>query len=253
MQLGLVALAMLFLSSMGHADVLKPSKARRHRRDSGEGLPSCSKGCERCSAVNGCLKCRPKLFIYFQRNNISEVAICLASCPMGYFGMRNPGGNNRCYQCKLDNCAACFSHNFCTKCKEGLYSNSGRCYVSCPAGQRTANDTMECVECELAEWSQWGSCTKKNKTCGFKKGTQSRVRLPVQHPRKSVTPSTGGLSQRCAAQTERRRCTVAKIPCVRDKKNTPGRDVQKGSRGGRVRKDQSRTTVIPNITSSSIT
>ncbi|XP_061920088.1 R-spondin-1 isoform X2 [Entelurus aequoreus] len=205
MQLGVVVLAMLFLSSMGHADVVKPSKARRHRRDSGEGLPSCSKGCERCSEVNGCLKCRPKLFIYFQRNNISEVAICLASCPMGYFGMRNPGGNNRCYQC------------------------------------------------ELAEWSQWGSCTKKNKTCGFKKGTQSRVRLPGQHPRKSSTPSAGGPSQRCAAQTERRKCTVAKIPCVRDKKNSPGGDVKKGSRGGRVRKGQSRTTVIPNITSSSVT
>lgn len=32
MQLGLVALAMVFLSSMGHSDVLKLSKARRQRR-----------------------------------------------------------------------------------------------------------------------------------------------------------------------------------------------------------------------------
>ncbi|XP_054637735.1 R-spondin-1 [Dunckerocampus dactyliophorus] len=255
MQLGLVALAMFFLSSMCHADVVKHSKARRQRRVSGEALPSCPKGCERCSDYNGCIKCQPKLFIYLERNDIRQVGVCLASCPMGYFGMRNPEGNNRCTQCKIDNCDACFNRNFCTKCKEGLYSHSGRCYVSCPAGQRTANDTMECVECEMAEWSQWGSCTKKNKTCGFKKGTQSRVRHPV-------TRSSGTPSQRCAAQTERRKCTVAKTPCVRDKKNqgrargnTPGGDVKKSSRGDGARssKGQSRTTVIPNITSSSVT
>lgn len=51
-------------------------------------------------------------------------------------------------ECKIDNCEACFNRNFCTKCKEGLYSHSGRCYVSCPPGQRTANETMECV----GEW-----------------------------------------------------------------------------------------------------
>lgn len=32
MQLGLVVLAMIFLSSMGHSDALKLSKARRQRR-----------------------------------------------------------------------------------------------------------------------------------------------------------------------------------------------------------------------------
>lgn len=51
-------------------------------------------------------------------------------------------------ECKIDNCEACFNRNFCTKCKEGLYSHSGRCYVSCPPGQRTSNETMECV----GEW-----------------------------------------------------------------------------------------------------
>lgn len=51
-------------------------------------------------------------------------------------------------ECKIDNCEACFNRNFCTKCKEGLYSHSGRCYVSCPPDQHTANETMECV----GEW-----------------------------------------------------------------------------------------------------
>ncbi|KAL3980427.1 sal-like protein [Sarotherodon galilaeus] len=221
MQLGLVALAMVFLSSMGHSDVLKLSKARRHRRVSTEGPPSCPKGCDRCSEYNGCIKCKPKLFIFLERNDIRQIGVCLASCPMGYFGMRNPEGNNRCTQCKIDNCEACFNRNFCTKCKEGLYSHSGRCYVSCPPGQRTVNETMECVgqrasECELGEWSQWGSCMKKNKTCGFRKGTQSRVRVPLPQVHSPDTSPAFVPSQTCAAETERRKCVVTKTPCVRD-------------------------------------
>lgn len=48
-------------------------------------------------------------------------------------------------ECKIENCEACFNRNFCTKCKEGLYSHRGRCYITCPPDQRTANDTMECI------------------------------------------------------------------------------------------------------------
>ncbi|MED6288773.1 R-spondin-1, partial [Ilyodon furcidens] len=96
MQLGLVALAMIILSSMGHSDVLKLSKARRQRRVSTEGPPSCPKGCDRCSEYNGCIKCNPKLFIFLERNDIRQIGVCLPSCPVGYFGMRNPEGNNRC-------------------------------------------------------------------------------------------------------------------------------------------------------------
>ncbi|KAK7887084.1 hypothetical protein WMY93_026705 [Mugilogobius chulae] len=189
MQLGLVALAIVFLSSMGHSD--RVSKVRRQRRVSTEGPPSCPKGCDRCSEYNGCVKCNPKLFIFLERNDIRQIGVCLASCPAGYFGMRNPEGNNRCTQCKVDNCETCFNRNFCTKCKEGLYSHSGRCYVSCPSGQQPANATMECTDprvadCELSEWSQWSTCIKKNKTCGFKKGSQTRVRVPL-----GLAPSTG--------------------------------------------------------------
>lgn len=61
-----------------------------------EGPPSCPKGCDRCSEYNGCIKCKPKLFIFLERNDIRQIGVCLASCPVGYFGMRNPEGNNRC-------------------------------------------------------------------------------------------------------------------------------------------------------------
>ncbi|XP_057689578.1 R-spondin-1 [Corythoichthys intestinalis] len=259
MQLSLVALAMVFFSTMSDSYVGKSSKTRKQRWVSSEGTLSCPKGCERCSEDNGCTKCKAKLFIYLERNDIRQVGVCLASCPMGYFGMRNPEGNNRCTQCKIDNCDACFYRNFCTKCKEGLYSHSGRCYVSCPPGKHTANDTMECIECQLSEWTQWSPCVKRNKTCGFKKGSQSRVRLPLRHPRSRGTPLATGPSQ-CAPQTERRKCVVDKTPCLREKKSKRGqlenskgvKDSDRGG-GGRRRKGQSRTTVVPNVTSSSVT
>ncbi|KAI9999970.1 hypothetical protein NQD34_011813 [Periophthalmus magnuspinnatus] len=269
MQLGLVALAMVFLSSMGHSDRL--SKVRCQRRVSTEGPPSCPKGCDRCSEYNGCVKCNPKLFIFLERNDIRQIGVCLASCPAGYFGMRNLEGNNRCTQCKVDNCETCFNRNFCTKCKEGLYSHSGRCYVSCPPGQQPANDTMECTDprvadCELSEWSQWSTCAKKNKTCGFKKGSQSRFRMPL-----SLTPSTGPSpvpSPVCTPLTEKKKCVVIKTPCVKDGKNkgtrtNPNRREQEGTRGrgrgggrgggGKRRKGHIRTTTSPSLTTSSVT
>ncbi|XP_010883671.2 R-spondin-1 isoform X1 [Esox lucius] len=280
MQLGLVSLAIVFLGSMGHSDSgLKLSKARRQRRISTEGPLSCSNGCERCSDDNGCLKCKPKLFILLERNDIRQIGVCFASCPQGYFGMRNPD-TNRCIQCKIENCEACFNRNFCTKCKEGFYSHRGRCYISCPEGLSTTNGTMECVECEMGEWSLWGPCTKKNKTCGFKKGTQTRVQEPLQAP--SPDTFSGSSPRPCAAQTERQKCTVQKTPCGkadrknkgerrdqqrrRDRENGHGhshegkeagregsREVGREGGKGRRKKGQSQATTTPNLTPTTVT
>lgn len=76
-----------------------------------------------------------------------------------------------------------------------------------PSGQRAS-------DCELGEWSQWSSCMKKNKTCGFKKGSQSRLRsqLSTSDTSLSFVPS-----QACAPQTERRKCVVTRIPCSKGK------------------------------------
>ncbi|MGH0174623.1 UNVERIFIED_CONTAM: hypothetical protein FKN15_068561 [Acipenser sinensis] len=174
-----------------------------------EVTPVCPKGCELCSEYNGCLKCLPKLFILLERNDIRQIGICLPSCPVGYFGVRNPE-MNKCTKCKIDNCEACFSRNFCTKCKEGLYLHKGRCYSSCPEGFAALNGTVECssvVQCELGEWGSWGPCTKKGKLCGFKKGTQNRTRESLQPP--LAEPSL------CPPETENRMCTVQKKPCAK--------------------------------------
>nr|XP_054596975.1 R-spondin-1 isoform X2 [Nothobranchius furzeri] len=229
MQLGLVALAMIILSSMGHSDVLKLSKARRQTRVSTEGPPSCPKGCDRCSEYNGCIKCKPKLFIFLERNDIRQIGVCLPSCPVGYYGTRNPEDNNRCTR------------------------------------QRAS-------ECELGEWSQWSSCMKKNKTCGFKRGSQSRVRSPLPQIHSPDPSPSLVTSQTCVPEAERRQCNVTRTPCVRERKNKGtrsddekkrdkgnargrGRDGSRGGGGGggKRRKGQSRTTTAPSITTSAVT
>ncbi|NXY92282.1 RSPO1 protein, partial [Alcedo cyanopectus] len=90
--------------------------------------------------------------------------------------------------CKIENCESCFSRNFCTKCKEGLYLHKGRCYVTCPEGYSAANGTMECsTQCEMSEWGPWGPCSKKRKLCGFKKGNEERTRRILQAPSGDVS------------------------------------------------------------------
>lgn len=69
------------------------------------------------------------------------------------------------------------------------------------------------VQCDLSEWSPWGPCMKKNKTCGFKKGNQTRTREPLQLS--SPGTSTGAAPPLgCVPETQTQRCTVQKkITC----------------------------------------
>ncbi|XP_018582546.1 R-spondin-1 [Scleropages formosus] len=265
MQLGLVAVV-VFLSFMDYSNSLKDSKGRRQRRISTEVPPSCTRGCELCSEYNGCLKCMPKLFILLERNDIRQIGVCLASCPVGYFGVRNPD-MNKCNKCRIENCEDCFSRNFCTKCKEGLYAHKGRCYPSCPDGFSLTNGTTECTsvaQCELGEWGSWGPCMKKNKTCGFKKGTQTRAREPVQSPSPDTSASPAA-PLTCTPEAESRKCTVQrKVPCNkgekgknRNEKPEDQRNKENGKNRNREAKDgikrrkfQNRATTAPTLTPS---
>ncbi|MEQ2302118.1 hypothetical protein AMECASPLE_003274 [Ameca splendens] len=109
---------------------------------------------------------------------------------------------------------------------------------------------------------------KKNKTCGFKKGSQTRVRLPLPQIHSVDTSPTYVPSQTCAPETERRKCVVTKTPCARERtnkgdrqddtnrrENARGRGREgKGEGGGaKRRKGQSRTTTAPTVTTSAVT
>lgn len=68
------------------------------------------------------------------------------------------------------------------------------------------------VHCEASEWSPWSPCTKKGKTCGFKRGTETRVREIIQHP-----SAKGNL---CPPTSESRKCTVQRKKCPKGERGT---------------------------------
>ncbi|KAF7253665.1 R-spondin-3 [Varanus komodoensis] len=132
---------------------------------------ACQGGCATCSEYNGCMS-------YLQ-------------------------------ECKAD-CEACFNKNFCTKCKNGFYLRIGKCLESCPDWLEPNNSTMECsdiVHCKVNEWSQWSPCTKRGKSCGFKRGNETRSREVLQ------LPSAKG--KLCPHTTETRKCVVQKKKCLK--------------------------------------
>ncbi|XP_010624049.2 R-spondin-3 [Fukomys damarensis] len=195
----------------------------------------CQGGCATCSDYNGCLSCKPRLFFVLERIGMKQIGVCLSSCPSGYYGTRYPD-INKCTKCKAD-CDTCFNKNFCTKCKSGFYLHLGKCFDSCPEGLEANNHTMECisiVHCEAGEWSPWSPCTKKGKTCGFKRGTETRVREIIQHP-----SAKGNL---CPPTSETRKCTVQRKKCQKRERGKKGRERKRK----KLNKEESKEAVPDN-------
>lgn len=65
--------------------------------------------------------------------------------------------------------------------------------------------------CEVGQWSEWGTCTRRNKTCGYKWGLETRTRHIVKKPPKDTIP--------CPTIAESRMCKMSMRHCRR------GRDV----------------------------
>ncbi|NWY28894.1 RSPO2 protein, partial [Pheucticus melanocephalus] len=176
--------------------------------------PIC-KGCLSCSKDNGCIRCQHKLFFFLRREGMRQYGECLHSCPSGYYGLRTPD-MNRCSRCRIENCDSCFSRDFCTKCKSGFYLHRGRCFRGCPTGFAALEELMECVEgCEVGQWSEWGTCSRNNKTCGFKWGLETRTRQIVKKPAKDTIP--------CPTIAESRRCKMALRHCPGGKWRRPAK------------------------------
>ncbi|XP_054053159.1 R-spondin-3 isoform X1 [Rissa tridactyla] len=211
MQLRLISWFFITLNFMEYIGSHHASRVRRQGRMHSNVSQGCQGGCATCSDYNGCLSCKPRLFFVLERIGMKQIGVCLSSCPSGYYGTRYPD-INKCAKCKAD-CDTCFTRNFCTKCKSGFYLYSGKCLEKCPDGLEANNHTMECtsiVHCEASEWSPWSPCTKKGKTCGFKRGNEVRVREIVQHPSARGNP--------CPATSESRKCIVQRKRCQKEGK-----------------------------------
>lgn len=59
--------------------------------------------------------------------------------------------------------------------------------------------------CEVGHWSEWGTCSRNNRTCGFKWGLETRTRQIVKKPAKDTIP--------CPTIAESRRCKMAVRHC----------------------------------------
>uniref|UniRef100_A0A8C2R2E3 R-spondin-2 n=1 Tax=Capra hircus TaxID=9925 RepID=A0A8C2R2E3_CAPHI len=215
MQFRLFSFALIILNCMDYSHC-QGNRWRRSKRAGYVSNPIC-KGCLSCSKDNGCSRCQQKLFFFLRREGMRQYGECLHSCPSGYYGHRAPD-MNRCARCRIENCDSCFSKDFCTKCKVGFYLHRGRCFEECPDGFAPLDETMECVEgCEVGHWSEWGTCSRNNRTCGFKWGLETRTRQIVKKPAKDTIP--------CPTIAESRRCKMAMRHC-------PGGDTSLGSLNG---------------------
>ncbi|TRY97529.1 hypothetical protein DNTS_000332 [Danionella cerebrum] len=119
------------------------SRHRLHKQGSGVSSQGCQGGCQTCSLYNGCLTCKPKLFIHLERDGMRQIGVCLASCPNGFYGTRSPDRND-CIKCGSE-CDSCFNRNFCLRCRAGSYLYKGKCMESCPDGLVPSDTKKECV------------------------------------------------------------------------------------------------------------
>ncbi|KAK2902743.1 hypothetical protein QQF64_010419 [Cirrhinus molitorella] len=137
------------------------SRHRPHKQSSGVSSQGCQGGCQTCSVYNGCLTCKPKLFIHLERDGMRQIGVCLASCPNGFYGTRSPDRND-CIKCGSE-CDSCFNRNFCLRCRAGSYLHKGKCMESCPDGLVPSDTKKECVaacpaDCESCQNSD--TCTR---------------------------------------------------------------------------------------------
>uniref|UniRef100_A0A8C6WJR0 R-spondin 3 n=1 Tax=Neogobius melanostomus TaxID=47308 RepID=A0A8C6WJR0_9GOBI len=162
-------------------------KIMRHRRNTTAGK-LCPTGCVTCSALNGCLSCKPRLFFHLELDGMRQKGVCLSACPRGYFDTRSPYINT-CTRCRED-CASCFSESFCTRCHSGHFLFRGKCERSCPFGLTANAELRECkVHCEVGEWSEWSPCVRKRSMKTYRRrGEKTRTRQVLSPPSHSRKP-----------------------------------------------------------------
>uniref|UniRef100_A0A7N8WPB7 R-spondin 3 n=1 Tax=Mastacembelus armatus TaxID=205130 RepID=A0A7N8WPB7_9TELE len=199
-----ILLFIWILHFMNLAESLNNTKSLRSSRKYSSTSPVsrlCPAGCASCSALNGCLFCKPRLFFHLEMDGMRQRGTCLSSCPRGHYGTRSPHVST-CTRCRED-CAFCFSENFCTHCYPGHFLFQGKCENSCPHGL-TANAALrECtVHCEVGDWTDWGPCVRKRSIRAYRRGKETRTRQILQPPSVYGDP--------CPQMSQFRKCVVRK-------------------------------------------
>uniref|UniRef100_A0A7N8X446 R-spondin 3 n=1 Tax=Mastacembelus armatus TaxID=205130 RepID=A0A7N8X446_9TELE len=162
----------------------------------------CPAGCASCSALNGCLFCKPRLFFHLEMDGMRQRGTCLSSCPRGHYGTRSPHVST-CTKCPIG-CEVCVRRNMCVRCRADLYFLHGQCHLVCPSGFEPDVQLMQCIpkgeglHCEVGDWTDWGPCVRKRSIRAYRRGKETRTRQILQPP--SVygdpCPQISGLNKR---------------------------------------------------------
>ncbi|XP_028326495.1 R-spondin-3 [Gouania willdenowi] len=175
----------------------------------------CRSECDSCFNKNFCTRCRPGFYLHLGK--------CQETCPEGL--VRSDTQRECVPKCPAD-CESCVNSETCTRCWPGLYQLSGRCYHVCPEDYEPCDKLMQCtlqVHCEVGEWSEWSPCSRSGRTCGFKRGQETRTRQVLQYPSPFGKP--------CPEISEVKQCLVKRRRC-------PGGRRQNGRRNRNNRKDK---------------
>uniref|UniRef100_A0A671WYK1 R-spondin 3 n=1 Tax=Sparus aurata TaxID=8175 RepID=A0A671WYK1_SPAAU len=167
----------------------------------------CPAGCATCSALNGCLSCKPRLFFHLELDGMRQRGTCLSSCPRGHYGTRSQHIST-CTKCSTG-CEVCVRRNMCVRCRADLYHLHGLCHPSCPRGFEPDVQLMQClpqVHCEVGEWTDWGPCVRRRSMRAYRRGEETRTRRVLQSPSASGDP--------CPHVSEIRKCVIKKRPKI---------------------------------------
>uniref|UniRef100_A0AAQ5YMK4 R-spondin Fu-CRD domain-containing protein n=1 Tax=Amphiprion ocellaris TaxID=80972 RepID=A0AAQ5YMK4_AMPOC len=153
----------------------------------------CKADCASCFSEHFCTSCHPGHFLFRGR--------CENSCPEG---LTENAALRECTECPAG-CEVCTRRNVCTRCREDLYFLHNQCRLTCPRGFESDVQLMQCIpqnRCEVGEWSHWGSCIRKRRMRGFRKGEQTRTRR--------ILNSLSVHGDPCPHVSEIRKCVIKK-------------------------------------------
>ncbi|XP_055078131.1 R-spondin-4 [Periophthalmus magnuspinnatus] len=210
-------------------EVMRMGVGVLHRQTAQRDTDDC-RSCLECSRDNGCVRCPERLFLFLQRDGMSQHGTCLLTCPAGHYEQKGKD-MNRCLKCRSLDCEHCFSRDFCTKCKAGFQLYKGKCLSRCPLGTFPHHtDCLDhCLLASLGEWSEWSMCQRDGATCGYRWGKQSRTRGTSDNHTTSF----------CPLQAETQRCKLKKR-CTPPKKEGGKKKKGLGLKRERKRKRQER-------------
>lgn len=62
------------------------------------------------------------------------------------------------------------------------------------------------MHCDVGEWSEWSPCSRSGRTCGFKRGQETRTRQVLLYPSSFGNP--------CPEISEVKECLVKRRKCI---------------------------------------